>query len=290
MNEMPDVFAIAQPATDRRPRVLTPLAAVAAIAMTAYGMSAAGTHVHAHGEEVTTAGAGHGDHGHEAAAASTGTDAAAPAAHAGGEHAHEASAVAPVPYDPTKPIDLGGVEGVTPEQQAAAENEVAITLLRLPQWKDPAVAEAAGFHSIGDGVTGIEHFVNQEFMSDDHLLDPDYPESLVYSTKGGGRTLVAAMYMTKPGLPLSEVPNIGGKLMQWHTHGNLCYKPDGKLGGLTDAQGNCAAGLVKPVETPMIHVWITPHKCGPFAALEGIGGGTIEEGETRLCDTAHGAH
>ena len=40
----------------------------------------------------------------------------------------------------------------------------------------------------------------------------------------------------------------------------------------------------------MIHVWIRKHPCGPFAALEGIGGGTIAAGETRLCDTAHGSH
>ena len=38
----------------------------------------------------------------------------------------------------------------------------------------------------------------------------------------------------------------------------------------------------------MLHVWITPHPCGPFAALEGVGAGQIKEGETRLCDTAHG--
>jgi hypothetical protein len=39
----------------------------------------------------------------------------------------------------------------------------------------------------------------------------------------------------------------------------------------------------------MVHVWITPHPCGPFAALEGIAGGQISEGEERLCDHAHGA-
>ena len=68
-------------------------------------------------------------------------------------HDHEATAAeepATAAYDPTKPIDLSGVEGVTPEQQAFAENLVAVTLVRLPQWSDPAVAEAAGFHSIGD--------------------------------------------------------------------------------------------------------------------------------------------
>ena len=39
---------------------------------------------------------------------------------------------------------------------------------------------------------------------------------------------------------------------------------------------------------PMIHVWVVPHQCGPFAALEGVGAGQIKEGETRLCDHAHG--
>ena len=29
----------------------------------------------------------------------------------------------------------------------------------------------------------------------------------------------------------------------------------------------------------MIHVWIEPHPCGPFAALEGVAAGTIAEGE-----------
>jgi hypothetical protein len=39
----------------------------------------------------------------------------------------------------------------------------------------------------------------------------------------------------------------------------------------------------------MIHVWIVPHECGPFAALEGVGAGQIKPGEERLCDHAHGA-
>ncbi len=248
------------------------VAAVAVTVVSMVGMVAGGTHVHAAGEEA----AGHA-HGSGATGAAH-EDASAPA-----------QAVAPVPYDPAKPIDLGGVPGVTLEQQAAAENLVAVTLLRLPQWADPAVAEAAGFRSIGDGRTGVEHFVNAAFMADDVILDPDRPESLVYDTQGGGRRLVAAMYMVEKGLPLEQVPNIGGKLMQWHTHENLCYNAQGKVAGITDASGNCSPGLVKPVPTPMIHVWIEAHKCGPFAALEGIGGGRIPDGEAVNCDHAHGS-
>jgi hypothetical protein len=40
----------------------------------------------------------------------------------------------------------------------------------------------------------------------------------------------------------------------------------------------------------MVHVWIESHPCGPFAALEGIAGGQVPEGEEPLCDSAHGAH
>ena len=265
-------------------RAPVPLLAVGVSALTVFGMVSAGSHAHAAGgHEVSTTAAGAGDH-------HAGEAAAASPAHAEGEAPHTEPAAVAVPYDPTKPIDLSGTEGVTPEQQARAENLISVTLHGLPQWSDPAVAEAAGFRSIGDGGTGIEHFINRENMADDVILDPDVPESLVYDTSEGGRRLVAAMYMTTPGLPLEQVPDVGGKLTQWHTHNNLCYTPEGKIGGLTDADGNCAAGLVKPVETPMIHVWIEKHPCGPFAALEGIGGGRILESETRLCDTAHGGH
>ena len=204
-------------------------------------------------------------------------------------HTHNGTAVHAVPYDPTLPIDLSGTPGVTPQQQAAAENLVAITLARLPQWADPAVAMKAGFRSIGDGFAGTEHFINQKFLNDGHVLDPDRPESLVYDTKGGGRRLVAAMYMLAAGTPLADVPDLGGALVQWHIHDNLCFSPTGFIQGLTNALGQCPAGQIKPTSTPMVHVWISKNPCGPFAALEGIAGGRIAAGQTRLCDHVHGS-
>jgi hypothetical protein len=193
------------------------------------------------------------------------------------------------PYDPALPIDLSGTPGVAPQQQAAAENLVAITVLRLPQWSNPKVAEAAGFKSIGDGFTGTEHFINQGFLTDKHTLDPDRPESLVYSTTGGHRTLEAAMYMLAPGTPLANVPSLGGALVQWHIHDNLCFSKSGFVQGITNGLGQCPPGQVKPISTPMVHVWITKNPCGPFAALEGIAGGTIARGQSRLCDHLHGS-
>lgn len=211
-----------------------------------------------------------------------------------GDHAdHETVAVAPVPYDPTKPIDLSGVEGVTPEQQAYAENVVAMTVMRLPQWSDPAVAEAAGFRSIGDAATGHEHYIQWEWIDDDVWLDPDAPESLVYEPQpDGSKRLVSAMYMLPHGVALEDVPASGGRLMQWHVHDNLCWTDDPAaplVRGLTEPDGSCRPPLVKHAEAPMIHVWIVPHECGPFAALEGLGAGSVAEGEERWCDHAHGS-
>ncbi len=212
------------------------------------------------------------------------------------QHEHgatpEPAAVPTVAYDPTKPIDLGGVAGVTPEQQAAAENLVAVTVVRLPQWADYKVAEAAGFHSIGDALTGHEHYINWDWINDDVTLDPDHPESLVYVPQpDGSKLLVSVMYMLPDTVTLDQVPNIGGALMQWHIHDNLCFTTDPvapRVSGVTTSQGGCPVGQQKFPPAPMIHVWITPNACGPFAALEGVGAGQVLAGQDHLCDHVHG--
>jgi hypothetical protein len=255
-----------------RHTVLLAVAGIACVALGTVGMAAAGDPDH-HGSGEAADGHAHGD------------DAAA------GDHGD--GHVEAQPFDPALPIDLSGTPGVTPEQQAAAENMISASLISLPHWEDYRVAEAEGFSSIGDGATGSEHFINWEYAADDDVLNPARPESLMYDTTGGGRRLVAAMYMTEPGLPLTDVPEFGGALTQWHIHDNLCFfnPPDGtgaRVGGVIPPDQDCPDGLFRFPATPMIHVWITSHPCGPFAALEGIGGGQILEGEERLCDTAHG--
>lgn len=239
--------------------------AVLVAALAVPGMFSAGSHSHAEGHDDSAA---HAD------------------GHAEGD-SHEGSVVPPRPYDPTMPIDLSGVEGVTPQQQAAAENLLAITIVRLARFADPDAIGAMGFVSIGDGFLGHEHYLNVANMNDDRILDPDYPESLVFDTSVSPKKLVAAMYMLNKGDTLDDVPELGGNLTQWHVHDNLCFS-GARVAGLTDADGNCGPGLTKGDATPMIHVWTEPHPCGPFAALEGVAGGTIAEGETRLCDHAHG--
>ncbi len=209
-------------------------------------------------------------------------------------HDDPAATVATKPYDPALPIDLGGVDGVTLQQQAFAENLVAATVRDLPQWADLDAVAAAGFHSIGDAATGHEHFIQWDWIDDDVWLDPDYPESLVFEPQpDGSKKLVSAMFMLPGGYPLDEIPDWGGSLMQWHVHGDLCFTADPvapQVAGLKAIGTNCRPPLVDGTLAPMIHVWITPHECGPFAALDGIGGGQVPDGEAVLCDHAHGTH
>src|SRR6476469_10137953 len=204
-----------------------------------------------------------------------------------------AAVVPPKPYDPKKPNNLSGVKGVTPAEQARAENLIAETVLRLPKWSNVKYDEAHGFKSIGDGLTGTEHFINYSYVKDKRILDPDYPESLVFNVDRATqkRTLVSAMYMLRPGATLNTVPDVGGPLTQWHIHNNLCFTDDKvapHVAGLTDANGDCRPPLVKLLPVPMIHVWIVPHPCGPFAALNGVGAGQVKAGEVTSCDHVHG--
>lgn len=197
------------------------------------------------------------------------------------------------PYDPADGIDLSGTPGETPAQTAAAEHLVRETLKDLPRYSTEAAAYAAGFRTIGDAFTGDEHMVNWAYLTDEHVLDPMFPESLVYNTRNGTPTLEAAMFMLSLGQRFSDIPPLfSGPLTQWHVHNNLCFRdlggnPDQQVvAGLTDGNGNCPPGEGKSVPVPMIHVWIVKNPCGPFAALEGIGAGETQSG-TRNCDTGH---
>ena len=110
----------------------------------------------------------------------------------------------------------------------------------FPQFADPAFAEAQGFVSIGDGFLGYEHYLSAANMNDDKLLDPDHPESLVFDTQSEPKRLVAAMFMMDKGDTLDDVPELGGKLTQWHVHDNLCFA-GARVAGLTDADGQLRA-------------------------------------------------
>ena len=223
--------------------------------------------------------------------------------HAETVHNHESSAPAtidspanidpaaagwPRPWDPAAGIDLSGVPGVSTEQQLRAAKLIQDTLRDLPRWADPKVAEADGYKSIGDAGTGVEHYIKASLIEDDVILDPTQPESLVYEVNGAQRTLTGAMFITSArATDDATLTDWAGALMTWHNHGNLCWDlVDGvaKVVGITDASGNCARGLNTGGANPMVHVWIAPNQCGPFAALEGVGAGQSAVPEDQRMD------
>jgi hypothetical protein len=199
---------------------------------------------------------------------------------------------------PASPGDASS--GVTPEQAAAAARLLADTKAGLEQWRDEDTVAGAGFRSIGDDSTGYEHFINWNWIDDGIVLDPNHPESLVYRVTLQGRVLEAAMYMLPFGTADEDIPDIGGTLTQWHIHNDLCFTPpqivDGypqrRVMGLTDAAGDCDGGEKLPI-SPMLHVWIVDNPCGPFASLEGVGGGqAVNEPQDPNADPTcqHSAH
>ena len=169
------------------------------------------------------------------------------------------------------------------------------TLRDIPKYADPAVAYAAGYRSIGDAVTGDEHYVKWAYVNDGRILNSKYPESLVYERRNEKKKLVAAMYSLPLGSTFADVPDVGGALTQWHVHNDLCLADDPSdplrkvVSSLTTVNGECPAGTSKAGSSPMLHVWIVANYCGPFAALEGIGAGQVPPGEKRLCDRGHGS-
>ncbi|MEP6624081.1 MAG: hypothetical protein ABJC79_06545 [Acidimicrobiia bacterium] len=187
-------------------------------------------------------------------------------------------------------IDLGGVAGVSPTEQARAEALLKRTVERLPAWADRRHALASGFFSIGDESRGYEHLVNLVYMNDQEVLNPDRPESLLYRVgPNGAHELVAAMYFLLPGTTFASVPDLGGRLTQFHIHGLLCLKPGSLHGAQIRSDGSCPPGTSRPKDrVPMIHVWIVPNRCGPFAALTDAGGGEVQPDELVHCDRVHG--
>ena len=189
-------------------------------------------------------------------------------------------------------IDFTGIDGVTPEQVAKATLLIQNAKRDLPKYADTKTAFDNGYRSIGDAGTGFEHWVNSALLDDERLLDTSAPESLVYSVKGNVKTLVSAMFIAPDKTPLTDrtLVNYAGGLMQWHVHTNLCWF-NGRVVGVTNSSGACAfPGILNTDGGPMVHVWITPHLCGPFAALEGVGAGVAQARDSERVDMCNKTH
>jgi hypothetical protein len=141
-------------------------------------------------------------------------------------------------------------------------NDVRLNEQVLPQrFADVSKLAALGFVNIGAiNPGGYMHYVNLSWLSDSHILDPNWPESLVYHIEpNGSLTLVAGMYFLWPDTTMETIPSLVRWIPGWHWHSDICYDDEGRVVGAF-VNGHCTAGQQEP--TPMMHVWIVDNACG----------------------------
>ena len=238
------VVACRAPAARRRR--MSPVHVLAVVPLLV-GMAAPSTHHHVAGE----AAAGH--------------------PHAGDDHGHPAAA--PLAVDPV-------FKGADASHASVAQLQAAKRLIEstraavAAKFPDQAALFAAGYRSIGDGVvTPFDHFIKPEYLQDGRELDPERVESIVLERTPAGWRVASAMYILEAGKTLADAPDVAGELTVWHDHQNLCWDRSGlRLAGLL-VNGRCYPGGTLRPTPPMLHVWLADHPCGPFAGIEGHGGG-----------------
>jgi hypothetical protein len=255
---------------------------------TAHG--AAHTTDHGTGHDAGHAAGGSG-HGHEA-----GSDHGGPDGHEGhppDDHGDGHPPAGPgenhnnhPPSGPTcdlgQPVTIHG--SFTPQQCSAAQQLIVDvkSVLQAKGFADHRVAEAAGYHSIRDDFVvasngqRYEHFVNWDYLGDNHVMNPQRVESLVYRIgPGGTKVLESGMFILPLGQTSANIPSLyASPLTPWHIHTNLCWDlttPTLTIGAIKK-NGVCPAGTIDFPTPPMLHVWIVPTPCGPFAEVEGAGG------------------
>jgi hypothetical protein len=201
----------------------------------------------------TTDGHGHTDHDHANLTTTTVMD------HGGGGMDHGG-------------MDHGGATGSghhigfdhppTEAQQAAARDLIKRTRDAVRgRFVTVAQLQAAGYFTIGDALTGTNHFVKPAFHRDATNLNPNAIES--FAVRNG--RVVAAMYVLTNGSKSADVPDLAGNWTQWHDHtlpfqsANPNLDAYYRLGGTATRQ-----------TAPMLHVWITANACGPFAGTDNM--------------------
>lgn len=201
----------------------------------------------------------------------------------------------PRAFDPTQGINISGIGGVTAEQETRARNLITNTMRDLQTYADYRTAVAAGYSSIGDGATGYEHYVKNSLVNDGKFLDSTAPESIVYKVTNGVKTVVSAMYIAPTFTTIEDftLTDYAGPLMQWHVHNNLCFGtgPQGTPVVVAVAvNGVCSRGVLQTNGSPMVHVWVVAHPCGPFAAVEGIAAGVASVPDAQRLDLCNASH
>jgi hypothetical protein len=120
------------------------------------------------------------------------------------------------------PYDYPDIEGATPAHRAAARRMLrrvhAVAARRFPTI---AAAHAEGFdrYMVRDKVPepGVFHLWRRGYNRDDHVLDPDRPESLVYwkPTRPDAEPVLLAFMLR---LPPGARPRFAGRIPSYHNH------------------------------------------------------------------------
>lgn len=168
---------------------------------------------------------------------------------------------------------------LTPEQQARAKDLIARTKVGMARFTNEFSLLMAGYTSIRDSDSGVEHFIKWPLLQDGKILDENAIEAVVMETKPGQpKRIIAAMYFLELGSTMADVPDIAGPLTPWHNHKDLCWDPTGKyIQGVFRKTTSIPNGACIPFGTlrelePMIHVFVTPNVCGPFAEIDDTNG------------------
>lgn len=152
----------------------------------------------------------------------------------------------------------------TTEQLLAAGNFALEVKAKTNKYADIRVAMADGYVQITQDLPGIAaHFIRGDYQHDGHELDPDHPETLLYTKRLDGQwRLVGVMFLAET---VSDTPpSHFGPLDVWHRHENLCFVAGGRV-SVTASAAECKGGLFVKETAYQMHVWVVPGGTGVFA-------------------------
>ncbi|HET6952669.1 MAG TPA: hypothetical protein VFI47_19965 [Acidimicrobiales bacterium] len=160
-------------------------------------------------------------------------------------------------------------------------DKIAETEAVLPQrfptsYDDGGTAlEAMGYMNFGATAPGgYDHWIQRAWIVDGHILNPNFPESLIYQQTGNGVwELKAAMFMLVPEWDVPDIPPLISWIPGWHGHPELCVDAGGRFAGITDPDApNCPPGTTSAMTPVMTHIWLEDPGCGHRFGGVGVGG------------------
>jgi hypothetical protein len=144
----------------------------------------------------------------------------------------------------------------TPGQVTKAKDLVRRTEVALERYDTLAEIQALGYRDFGISAPGgWDHWGNPALNADEHELDPEFPESLVFRRDADGYKLYAAMFVfASPPHTMDHLPEEWAWLPGWHDHdGEFCTE-DGT--GVWKGFPPCGPGTSASHPEPMAHVWV----------------------------------